>query len=295
FGNGTSNSASFGPMGQSAKQATTDATGHFSLSGFSAGDLALVAEHPDVGRSKAMRIPTDLPGQSELTLELQKFSSLKGTLRVNGKPSEGVFVSCQSTTTPGAIYAVASGPDGGYRYDRLAPDTYKVSATVGMPMVGMKFYSKETVVPAGKEVTLDLAADPGAVTLEVSAVASTGKVGVASVMLSSSVIAARTATDLNLQMAGSGPSSSQWIVMRNGEPVKFSELVPGGYTACVVPFPAEVKGMAAMSYVERHGDSLPAYCQRVNVNPAPATQSTQISVQIPPFVPDDAGSGSATP
>jgi len=292
FGNGTSSSANFGPMGQGAKNATTDESGHFSLTGFSAGDISIVAEHPDVGRIKALRIPTDMSGQGELTLELQKFGALKGVLRVNGKPTEGIFVSAQSTTTPGMIYGVASGPDGAYRYDRLAPDTYKVSATVGMPMAGMKFYSKETVVPSGKEVTLDLSADPGAVTLEVSGVPKTGKLGVASVFLSSGVIVAHTANDVGIKMAASGAGSGQWIIIRNGEPAKFTEVVPGNYSACVMPFPAEVQGMAAMGYVDRHSDALPAFCQQIRVNPSPAVQSASVPIEIPPLEPDETGSGS---
>jgi len=292
FGNGTSNTANFGPMGQGTKQATTDESGHFSLSGFNAGDLSLVAEHPDIGRSKAARIPTEMPGQNELVLELQKFGSLKGKLTVNGKPTEGIGVSCQSTTTPGALYVVASGPDGSYRYDRLAPDTYKVSATVGMPMMGMKFYSKEIAVPIGKEVTLDLSAEPGAITLEVAVAAKSGKVGVANAFIASGIVVARTATDLGLKMAQSGPSASQWVIIRGGEPAKFNEVLPGNYSVCVIPFPAEVQGMAAMGYADRHSDDLPAYCQQVKVGAAPATQQTTVTVELPAFVPDETGSGS---
>jgi uncharacterized GH25 family protein len=295
FGSGTTNTANFGPMGQGTKQDTTDADGKFSLSGFSEGDISIVAELTSVGRSKALRVPTTMPGQTELVLELQKFGSLSGVLRVAGKPTEGVFVSCQSTTAPGAIYAVASGPDGTYRYDRLAPDTYKVSATVGMPMMGMKFYSKEIAVPPGKDVTLDLTADPGSVTLAVSAVPKTGKLGAASAFLGTGVIAARTASDLSLQMAKAGVSAMQWVIIRNGEPAKFAELVPGTYSACVVPFPAEVQGMAAMGYVERHSDQLRAFCQAIRVNASPAEQTAQVPVELPPFVPDDTGSGSAHP
>jgi hypothetical protein len=280
-------------MGQGAKTATTDDNGKFSLSGFNPGDIALVAEHPDIGRSKSMRIPTDMTGQNDLTLELQKFGSLKGVLRVAGKPTEGIFVSCQSTTVPGSIYAVASGPDGAYRYDRLAPDTYKISATVGMPMMGMKFYSKEVTVPMGKEVTQDLTADPGSVTLEVTAVPKAGKLGVASVFMTSGVVAARTANDLGLKMAASGPSSSQWVIIRNGEPARFTEMSAGSYTACVIPFPAEVQGMGAMGYADRHSDSLPAYCAPIKVGESPSTQSASVPVELPPFVPEEgAGSGS---
>src|SRR5690606_22254868 len=107
-------------------------------------------------------------------------------------------------------------PDGSYRYDRLAPDTYKISATVGMPMMGMKFYSREIAVPPGAEVTIDLSADPGAITLEVKAVAKSGTLGVASAFIASGIVVARTANDLGLKMAASGPGSSQWVIIRNG-------------------------------------------------------------------------------
>jgi hypothetical protein len=53
--------------------------------------------------------------------------------------------------------------------------------------------------------------------------------------------------------------------------------------------------MAAMGYIDRHGDSLPAYCQRVAVAASPTSQTATVQVEIPPFEPDDAGSGSAKP
>jgi protocatechuate 3,4-dioxygenase beta subunit len=297
FGNGTSSNAQFGPMGQSTKNTTTGDDGTFSLSGFSDGDLAIVAEHPTLGRSKALRLPTDMPGQTELTLELQPFGALSGVLRQGGKPVEGVFVSCQSTTTPGALYSVASGPDGSYRFDRLAPDTYKVSATLGMPMVGMKFYSKQIDVPSGKEVTIDLVVDPGTIALDVTAVPKTGTLGVANAWLATGTVTASTATELSLKIAALGASHTQWVVIRNGEPAHFTEVVPGSYSACIVPFPAEVRGMGAMGYQERHGDKLPAFCQPVAVGASPDSQAANVAVVIPPFIPDPgqgSGSGSGT-
>jgi len=291
FGSGTSNAASFGTFGQAAKTTTTGADGTFSLAGFNDGDLAIVAEQPDIGRSKAMRVPTDQPNQDRLVLELQKFGAISGVLTAGGKPAEGVLVSCQSTTTPGALYGVAAGPDGTYRYDKLAPDTYKVSATVGMPMAGMKFYSKEVVVPPGQEIKVDLAVNPGAVTLDVTAAPRNGTLGVASAWVATGAIVAKTANDLSLRMAAAGAGSSQWVIIRRGEPAKFSELAPGSYSACVVAFPAEVQGMAAMQYIEKHSDSLPAFCQPVTVAATPAEQIATVPVDLPPFVGD--GSGSA--
>ncbi|MDQ3370973.1 MAG: carboxypeptidase-like regulatory domain-containing protein, partial [Myxococcota bacterium] len=303
FGNGTSSSAQFGPMGAGTKSDTTDASGAFSIAGFGPGDVTVVAEHESIGRSRGIRLPTLLPGQTELTLALEKFGALTGVLRQGGKPAEGVFVTCQSTTTPGAIYSVASGPDGSYRFDRLAPDIYKASATLGMPMTGMKFYSKQIEVPPGKEVTIDLSVEPGSVTLDVTAVASNGKVGVASVYLASGVITARSMNELGLKMAAAGPGASQWVIVRRGEPARFADVAPGTYSACVVPYPAEVQGMAAMGYAERHGDAMPAFCKQLTVAASPTAQTASVPVELPPFIADgppgggsgsQAGSGSGT-
>ncbi|MCX5742100.1 MAG: carboxypeptidase regulatory-like domain-containing protein, partial [Proteobacteria bacterium] len=291
FGNGSTSNANFGPMGGATKHDTTDGEGKFMIAGFPEGDITIVAEHDTIGRSRAMRLPTVMPGQTELTLTLEKFGALSGVLKQGDKPAEGIFVACQSTTTPGALYSVSSGPDGSYRFDKLAPDTYKVSATLGMPMIGMKFYSKQIDVPAGKEVKIDLAVEPGTVTVEVALAPKAGKVGVANVYIASGTIVAKTGQELGLRMAAAGPGASQWVIIRDGEAARFSEVAPGSYTACAVPFPFEVRGMGAMGYGERHSDSLLAFCKPFTVAPSPATQAMTVAVELPPFI-KDASSGS---
>lgn len=298
FGSGSSSNAQMGPMGRGTKTAVTGADGTFALSGFGGGDVTIVAEEPALGRSKSLRLPAVMPGQTELTLELMPYGALSGVLRQGGAPAEGVFVTAQSTTTPGSLYNVASGPDGSYRFDKLAPDTYKVSATLGMPMMGMRFYSKQVDVPSGKEVTVDLSVEAGAVTLTVTGRPRAGVLGVANAWLASGVLAGTTAAALGLELAAAGPGASQWVIIRSGEPAVFKEVTPGAYTVCLVPFPAEVKGMAAMGYGERHGDELAAYCKAVTVGAAPASQAAEVAVDIPAVItdapPGGAGSGSST-
>jgi hypothetical protein len=55
--------------------------------------------------------------------------------------------------------------------------------------------------------------------------------------------------------------------------------------------------MAAMGYVERHGDKLPAFCKSITVTESPATQASDVPIEIPPMIPDapppGSGSGSA--
>lgn len=307
FGNGTTSAAqtpggpAFGAgpaIGGATKTTTTDAGGAFSLSGFGDGDLTIVAEHDAIGRSRALRLPTVMPGQTTLTLTLEKFGALGGTLRQGGKPAEGVVVTCQSTSTPGAIYSVPAGSDGTYRFDRLAPDTYKVSATLGNLIIGTRFYSKQVDVGPGQQVTVDLSVDPGTVTLSLAVTARAGAVGLASAWLASGAITARTASELSLQLAAAGAGASQRVVARSGQPAQFTQVSPGAYSACVTPFPAEVNGLAAIEYAAAHGDVLLAYCKPITVAASPDQQTAEIVVEIPPFIPDPsrpgAGSGSGS-
>jgi uncharacterized GH25 family protein len=287
FGSGSSGkSAQMGPFQRGTKDATTDADGKFTIAGFGPGDLAVVAEHPDLGRSKALRLQTG-DASGELRLVLEPFGALTGKLVQAGKAAEGVVVTAQATSTPGALFNVASGPDGTYRFDKLAPDVYKVSATLGMPMMGMKFYSKQVTVVSGKDTVVDLAIEQGTVTLVVTPKPRSGTLGVASVTIVSGVVAATSAKELQMRLAAAGASSSQWSILPMGGSATFTEVTPGSYSACAVTFPAEVQGMAAMGYVDRHGDTLPAYCTIAVVRAEPAQQSVEVPVELPPLQPDE--------
>jgi hypothetical protein len=318
FGNGTTSSTQPGPAGATAgagptlgaatKIATTDASGAFSLAGFGDGDVTIIAEHEAIGRSRALRLPSAAPALS-LTLVLEKFGSLGGVLRQGGKPAEGrtaeplgamtrgnVVVTCQSTQTPGALYSVPAGADGAYRFDRLAPDVYKLSATLGNLITGTRFYSKAAEVAAGQHVTVDLAFDPGTVTLDAAITARTGALGVASAWLVSGALSAKTASELSLRLAAAGAGTSQRVIARAGQPARFTEVAPGAYSLCVTPFPVEVSGLAAIDYAANHGDALPTYCKPVTVPASPTQQATSIAVEIPPFIADpDAPTGPGGP
>ncbi len=279
-----------GPFAGTTKSTTTGSDGTFSLAGLGSGDMTIVADEPNLGRSPAMRVGPDAPNQTQLVLQLAPPGALYGTVTANGKPVEGTIVSCQSTTTPGSLAAVSTGPDGTYRYDRLAADTYKVSATIGNPLSGMKFYSQVATVTSGSETQANLAADPGSVVLNVVAQPAAGKLGLALAWLANGSITASNAHDLSLQMAASGAGTSQLAISLVGGPIAYSDVTPGAYTICVVPFPADVQGAQALGYIQTHGLTLPAYCQPELVTPAPATQSVTVPVTIPP----NAGSGSGS-
>src|SRR5262249_1412741 len=152
---------------------------------------------------------------------------------------------------------------------------------------GMRFYSKQVDVPLGTEVTVDLTVDAGAVTVAVTPVGSKGQVGLAVGWLASGTIAASTANELSLKLAGAGPGTSQMAIARPPEPATFTEVAPAVYSVCVVPLPPEGRGRQAMGYAGRHGGKLPAFCKSLAIGASPATQPFEVPVVVPAMIPDD--------
>lgn len=272
-----------------AHTATSDAQGRFSLFGLGEGDMSLVAEQPEIGRSRALRIAGAMPGQSELTIVLEKYGSLRGTLRQPGQPTEGIAVTSQSTSTPGAVYRVVADSDGSFRFDRLAPDTYKVSAMLRASAFGARFYSQQVAVISGRETSVELAVEPGALTLAVTARTASGAIGAASAWLASGTIDASTLTDLTLKLASAGPGTSVRLGIANGETKQFTDLAPGTYSVCITPLPVEIRPAAALDYMTRHADTLATFCKSVELAAAPREQSIAITVAVPPLASDGRG------
>jgi hypothetical protein len=160
-----------------------------------------------------------------------------------------------------------------------------------MPLVGMKFYSQVATVPSGGQARADLAADGGSITLTVTAQPAAGKLGLAVAWLANGAVSATNASGLSLQMAALGAGASQLAISLTGGPITYSEVIPGAYSICVVPFPSDIVPSAAMGYIQQHGQTLPAFCQSEVVTPAPAAQSATVQVTIPP---SGSGAGSAT-
>lgn len=291
FGDGSSSKAAFGggpPGARNAKDTTTDENGEFTLYGVGPGDLSIVAEHDTMGRSSSLRLPGSGQSVTGLSLVLAPFGSLAGKVSRGGTAVGSVIVTAASLTVPTAMFSVASGDDGAFRFDRLAPDKYKVSAMTGaMPMRGMGFHSKTVVVESGKTATVDLGIDAGSVKLIASVVEKSGKpLNFALVMGVEGKITPKVARDLWTQIGGIGEGYSHQGFSLRGGPVELAELRPSIYTLCAVPYPVEVKGMGdTLDYGEREGDNLAVFCKQVQVTAEPAEQKVSIEVVAPTYVP----------
>ncbi len=288
FGTGSSNTAAFGgPPGRAGnKEAVTDEEGKFRLSGLGPAPLAVVAEHPDFGRSAALRIVRGAPNEQSLELVLAGWGVLAGKVSDDAGPAADTIVSAQSVNTPNAMYSVASGADGTFRFDKLAPDTYKVSAMLGTPMRGMSFYSKQVKVDIDKPATVDLTVDKGAITVNATVTADNGDVqGGAAWLLSGSVTAAN-ADELALVAAQQQQGTTTFGILFGGRPATFASTRPGDYSLCAAVLPAGLPPMQGMQYFQTHAADLPVKCKMVKVTPAPAEQSFTIATSLPALVPD---------
>ena len=117
-------------------------------------------------------------GQSvtQMRLELAPYGSLEGKVIKGGAPEADVRIGVSSLTSPDVTFGVASGADGNFRFDRLAPDDYKVSAMVGAsPMRGFGFQAQKVTVTSGKTTKATITLSTGDIELAVAIVETAGK------------------------------------------------------------------------------------------------------------------------
>jgi len=163
----------FSPFDDDFPPATTDAQGHFDLSGFPPGvqvSLAAVAEGREHGTTE-----DPVPGgATDLKFVLDLGANISGRVTLNGEPVSRVRVYCDGQD-PGYAGGIArSQADGTYRLDHLSPDTYtvalfRVEDLVAPPLTGISVKAGDHYARA------DLAVTPGALISGKVTEATTGK------------------------------------------------------------------------------------------------------------------------
>jgi hypothetical protein len=226
------------------------------------------------------------PNELALELTVAGWGVLTGKVTDDAGPAADTIVTAQAVNTPNAMYSVGSGPDGTFRFDRLAPDTYKVSAMLGNPMRGMAFYSKQVVVGMGTPATVDLEVEKGSVTVSAKVTPSNGTVTGGAAWIISGVVSARNADELNLMTAQQQAGTSSFGILFGGRPATFASTRPGDYTVCAAVLPAALNPMQGMQYFQNHAADLPVTCKMVKVTAAPTEQSFTVATTLPALVPD---------
>ncbi|MBA2538657.1 MAG: carboxypeptidase regulatory-like domain-containing protein [Deltaproteobacteria bacterium] len=286
-GSKTSTPAAFGgPPGASlVKDATTDGNGEFTIVGVGRGKCHVVADHETRGRSSPITLPPTTGSTLDLVLVVASFGALGGTVTKGGKPAANIVVTAQSKTVAETMFSVLSGADGSYRFDKLAPDRYLVSAMLGQdPVRGISLHAESVTVGSGPAAKLDLAIANGDTTLVVTLTASK-PVKLALIESLSGKHDARTHADLDRLGVGRDRGHATFAMSFDGKPTRITKLTAGTYTVCACPYPDEVGMLESEEYMVREGDNLPVFCKHVEIAAGQVEQSLQIEVQIPKHVP----------
>jgi protocatechuate 3,4-dioxygenase beta subunit/5-hydroxyisourate hydrolase-like protein (transthyretin family) len=121
-------------MGQGeGLQATTDAEGRFEITGLAPGTWTLTATHPDWSEATTT---FELEGEAaSADLRLSSGGSVSGTVLAGGRPVEGAQVSIAASGETGfrgfgGSESALTDPSGRFRFDRLSPGRYELSATL---------------------------------------------------------------------------------------------------------------------------------------------------------------------
>jgi hypothetical protein len=265
---------------------TTDENGAFRFDEVPSGELALVAEAPDLGRSVGTVVPKGSGSLDDLSLELVLYGSLSGAVMYKGQPQAGIIVQTQTRAAPGVIFAVQSDNTGMYRFDKLAPGDYRIVAVAGEPATGMHYYSATADVTPESHSTADIPITPGTDVLFVPLKPRGGaKAQVSFVYLLEGEYQIKDTLELNVVLADLGDRFSAWSISLEGKPAVVSGLMPGNYTTCVIPFPAELATIdEILDYREREGDNMLAFCAPVVLDGSTQELSVSVDITVPTFV-----------
>jgi len=287
-GDGNSSNSMFAPSGANApRDTTTDDTGAFVLYGVARGDIAIVAEHDVLGRSSTMTVRTGDESLTDLRIVLLPFGKIEGVVLKDGKPATKVLVQASPTAAPETVFGVLTGSDGKFRFDRLAPDEYRVSAVTGSPDTGFSSHGKTVKVVQERTASVTIEVATTGVTVEVHVTPRNAlTTGVVWIDAIAGDLTPKTGRDLKLAMTSLGEASNHQTMSMDGAPAKLADLTPGRFTLCAMAYPLELKEMSqVMDYLTREGDHMSVNCMPLNVSPSSGVQTVQLAVDVPTFVP----------
>ncbi len=274
-GGGGGSGAAFG-----TKDAQTDKQGRFEIPGLGVKNMLLVADH-DYGRSATLPIGV---GEADVnvTLTLLKCGSVEGKV-LNGKtPVPGVPILAQAQSAFRGQFIIKAGDDGVFRFDKLAPDTYLVSAVQPQGIGAVNMHTEVVKVESEKTAHVDLQLIKTDLSLTVAVETLDHKpVKSAVAFVMGGLVDAHTAIEVEQALAAHGAGGFQQAMLMNAQPNKFANLVPGSWSVCILPVAGDLNDSSDTEKLMKDPDVLPVTCKPVVVAPSPNDQSVTIQVSVP--------------
>lgn len=283
-------SQTWGPAGSSGATRTTetDASGYYAIRGMGPMEAVVIADHPTLGRSATVRVPASTES-STIDLVLASPGAIEGTIARGGQPLPRFQVTASPhPVTNSANFVVTTDDKGHYRFDRLVPGDYLVTATGGMhPIAGVTQTGSLVTVAENQTARFDVDLPATTVDIVVTLRDQAGApVRMAEVHLLPGAFAADVAHAIHTAEAHLTGGFSAFNIVAEGRPARIRRVPPSDYTLCAVPYPAELKDLdpaEIAQFVDTQARNLPAYCRPLPVAAQPPEQPVAFDVRLPPL------------
>jgi hypothetical protein len=199
-----------------------------------------------------------------------------------------VFVQLRPVDASNAQWTIAAGPDGSFRFDRIAPGTYLVWGGVerGSRLGGTDSAGKRGEVRSGQVLEIDLDLDPGDITVGL-------RIGGDDVQFGYGVIAREPAgmTDdalpRNVDEGRRMILRSDTLDIREGmivddRRIEFTGVKAGRYLACIAPLHGDPSDPAVVAEMNQGIVDWPLSCERVTFTATPKRQEITVEVAALP-------------
>ncbi len=262
--------------------ALTDAQGAFELRGLSNHPQRVDASHAS-GRASAVEVPGGEKDPPPMTLQINGFGSIRGVVRVQGKPTSAMNLMVESESgAPGSAFAT-SGPDGSYLLTQVTAGQHKVKAVRSGDMVSDDSGIAVTVV-AGQTATVDFDLEGGELTLLTPLTPLPGaSFDAAQMALFKGTVELTNAKKMREHIRSPGAVSVTFWMAGFPTPLAFTGLAPGSYTVCAQPITGMRKDPSMMMRIFENMEAVAVYCKPVQLAATPATQ--RLPMQLPSMKP----------
>lgn len=267
------------------RQAVTGADGAFTLRGIGRGTHVLAADHDTIGRSATVDLGAGA-GDVELALTLRPTGAVQGFVRKAGAPVVA-FIQLRPIDAVNANWTIATGPDGSYRFDRVAPGTYLLWAGFerGSAAGGSEGVGKRIVVASGQTLERDFDVAPGELVVTLRIESDTVQFGyglIARDTTATGLALPRNIDEARRQIALVEDVDVKEGMIAAGRQIRFDAVRPGRYVACIAPLRGDPADPSVVAEMQQRLVDWPVSCIPVELAASPREHEIRVPTQAPP-------------
>jgi len=258
--------------------------GRFAIRGVGPASQVVVADHQDVGRSESVAIPAGT-ANLEIELVLQAPGAVQGFVRADNEPAAEAVVLLRPRTSGNSDFLVTTGPDGSYRFDRIAPGNYILYGMLGRGTQtgGSDGNGRGVTVEAGRvlDADLDLTREGVTVTLAIGTPASVeygyGILGHSP----TEVPIPHTISEARALAANVDQLEVREGMIVENRRIKLSPIRLGRQLACITPLRGNPSDPAVLAELQNSQLDQPIYCKYVTIT----TEGQVVVIDTAPLPP----------